>query len=165
MPHSTRKTLSPSPGLKPPRYPWRAFVLHTDGEKDDAGTRTARGRRKGAAWSSLATAMLPTLSLDSISLKTVPFPSPVRISHVLEGSVEALLPYVKWSLGILFPVEAHLLSSTGSLSPSHCSALLRKNPSNCFACLCFVSVSGIYPSCDRKCPVDGWAADREVNFR
>ena len=64
--------------------------------------------------------MLPTLSLDSISLKTVPFPSPVQISHFLEGSVEDLLPYVKWSLGILFPVEAHLLSY---LHPTvqHCS--------------------------------------------
>ena len=45
------------------------------------------------------------------SLKTMLFLSPVQILHILPSPAEVLLPYMKWSLNILFPMEDRLLKS------------------------------------------------------
>lgn len=45
------------------------------------------------------------------SLQNTLFPSPVQILRILPGPAQALLPYMKWPLSILFLKQGHLFSS------------------------------------------------------
>lgn len=101
---------------------------------------------------------------DLTLLKTMLFPSPVRILHILPNPAEVQHPYMKWSLNILFLMGR----SSSQLQPDtylyHYLALLCKTLSNHSKHICFVAVSGIYTLYNQKCHIDRWIADREIYF-